>query len=164
MNKILLIGFKSSGKTTLGQLLSNDLQIPFYDLDHLLLKNNPTYPSIRSLFYALGEKEFRKQERKLLLAWQKNSEGIFSSGAGAFDLEISASWQNHFSIRIFIDTHFQTISSRIEKGYPYLQNIETLYKKRILQYEKICTHKLSLTNESLSEALINLKRLIYNGQ
>jgi shikimate kinase len=31
--KIILIGYMASGKTTIGKILSESLQLPFYDLD-----------------------------------------------------------------------------------------------------------------------------------
>ncbi len=34
--KIILIGYMASGKTTIGKLLSESLQLPFYDLDSII--------------------------------------------------------------------------------------------------------------------------------
>lgn len=33
MNRIIIIGYMGSGKTTVGNALSKDLGLPFYDLD-----------------------------------------------------------------------------------------------------------------------------------
>lgn len=166
MNKILLIGFKSSGKTTLGNLLAKKLHLPFYDLDHLLLKKNPGKSSIRELFYAVGEYKFRKQERDLFLDWQNYPSGVYSIGAGAFDVAVTPKEFTHFQMRIFIATEYETILSRLEneKGYPFIQNLEILHKKRVLLYEKICTHKIVFADDSIEDAVSKLLRLIQDGK
>ena len=34
--KIILIGYMASGKTTIGRLISESLEMPFYDLDTII--------------------------------------------------------------------------------------------------------------------------------
>ncbi|MGX7666811.1 shikimate kinase [Flavobacterium pedocola] len=64
MQKIVLVGYMGSGKTTIGQLLSESMGIPFYDLDHIIEKN--TQKTISELFSEIGELKFRKLEHESL--------------------------------------------------------------------------------------------------
>ncbi len=160
------MGFKSCGKTTQGKLIGNYLKIPFFDLDHILINTHFKNGSIREFFYKVGEKEFRKLERALFLQLNTYPNGVYATGAGAFDQEIDCLKLNHFNLRIFIDTDYKVLLSRLKKDltYPFLQHLEQLYEKRILQYEKVCTHKISVLNELPEEIFIKLIRTIEYGK
>lgn len=61
---IVLLGMPGSGKTTLGNALSQKLNMPFSDLDVLLEKQEGC--TIPQLFESRGEAYFREQESGLL--------------------------------------------------------------------------------------------------
>ena len=63
-NKIYLVGFMGSGKTTVGKILSKKLKYPFVDLDNEIeFREGLTIPQI---FNLKGEPYFRKLEREVL--------------------------------------------------------------------------------------------------
>ena len=62
--KIILVGYMTSGKSTIGKLLSESLCVPFYDLD-LLIENNLNI-KINEIFEQKGELFFRKKEKEVL--------------------------------------------------------------------------------------------------
>jgi len=81
MTKIILVGYMGVGKTTIGNLLSKELNIPFFDLDQLIEQEVNT--SINEIFANKGEIWFRKKEHEVLhkfLKVQKNY--ILSLGGG----------------------------------------------------------------------------------
>jgi shikimate dehydrogenase len=63
-NKIALIGFMGSGKTTVGKKLAKKLNIPFVDTDDLIVEREGK--SIPEIFELHGEAYFRKCEREVL--------------------------------------------------------------------------------------------------
>jgi len=62
--KIFLIGYMGSGKTTVGKLLSNELNQQFFDIDQEIEKEHQM--SIAEIFTTKGEVYFRKAERRML--------------------------------------------------------------------------------------------------
>lgn len=81
MRKIVLLGYMGSGKTTVGKLLADSLNLPFRDLDELIeAETNLTIPEI---FVSKGELFFRKKEMELLEDTLKAPrEFVLSSGGG----------------------------------------------------------------------------------
>lgn len=81
MQKIVLVGYMGSGKTTIGKLLSEKAGIPFYDLDAIIEKN--TQKTISELFSEIGEIRFRKLEHETLRDFFEKQDGfILSLGGG----------------------------------------------------------------------------------
>jgi shikimate kinase len=63
MKKIILLGYMGSGKSTIAQLLSEVIGIPYLDLDHII--ESKTNLSIATLFKDKGEIYFRKLEHEI---------------------------------------------------------------------------------------------------
>lgn len=79
--KIILVGYMTSGKSTIGKLLSEELNIPFYDLDHLIEINLNL--KINEIFEQKGELFFRKKEREILIDFLNSTENyILALGGG----------------------------------------------------------------------------------
>jgi shikimate kinase len=77
-----IVGFKSSGKTTLGKRLANKMQMDFIDLDHFMeQEDGRTVPEI---FVQDGEPEFRRKETEALVKITSTVDhAIVSTGGGA---------------------------------------------------------------------------------
>ena len=78
---IVLIGMPSSGKTTVGTALSEELGRLFYDSDKLIEETENT--SIPEIFKAKGEKYFRECESEAIFTLSKNNSSVISTGGGA---------------------------------------------------------------------------------
>jgi len=71
----------SSGKTTIGKILSESLQLPFYDLDFIIEQELKT--TINEIFEQKGELFFRKKEREVLEAFLNNTNNyVLALGGG----------------------------------------------------------------------------------
>jgi shikimate kinase len=147
------MGFKSAGKTTFGSYLSQKLKLPFYDLDHQLLQENPSCGSINELFFKMGEEKFRQKEREIFLKLMNRNEGVFSIGAGAFDLFIEKSTLLSFPIRLFIDINYAIAKKRIlqTSSYPYKKNLYHLYRQRKKRYLSYSTHSISIQEDPVED-------------
>ena len=64
VNRIFLIGYMGSGKTTIAKVLSRVLGFNFVDMDREIEKAEES--SIRTIFIKYGEHEFRNKEAELL--------------------------------------------------------------------------------------------------
>lgn len=79
--KIILVGYMGSGKSTVGQLLSEKIGIPFYDLDVLI--EEKIDQKIPEIFNKKGEIYFRKVEHKVLNEFiANNNDFVLALGGG----------------------------------------------------------------------------------
>ncbi|GAF35871.1 shikimate kinase I [Lentilactobacillus farraginis DSM 18382 = JCM 14108] len=79
MMRAILVGFMGSGKTTVGRLLANQIQVPYHDLDDVIVHR--TGKSIQQIFDDEGEATFRMLEHDALMN-SLGDEGILGTGAG----------------------------------------------------------------------------------
>jgi len=78
---VLLIGYRGSGKTTLGRRLAEALRWPFVDLDERIIAGAGM--SIREIFSRHGEPAFRQMETEQLLEILRLNNHVISLGGGA---------------------------------------------------------------------------------
>lgn len=79
-DKIFLIGFMGSGKTTAGRKLASRLKWSFADLDELIEKNNGM--SVAEIFSKRGEEWFRTAESEALRELGNSRNTVISTGGG----------------------------------------------------------------------------------
>lgn len=79
--KIVLVGYMGSGKTTIGRLVANHLNIKFLDLDTYIEQQEGM--TVGALFKQKGEVFFRKKEHEYLLEiFFKENQFVLSVGGG----------------------------------------------------------------------------------
>ena len=71
-----------SGKSSIGNLVSKKLDVPFIDIDSLIIKD--TGMSISEIFEKKGEVYFRNLEEKITLKALKKIKNVVSLGGGGF--------------------------------------------------------------------------------
>ena len=104
----------ASGKTTIGKILSESLELPFYDLDSIIeLELNAT---IAEIFELKGELFFRKKEREILESFLTTTESyVLALGGGTpcyydnFNL-----YQNDNIKSFYLKTSVTTIIERLK--------------------------------------------------
>tara|TARA_B100000787_G_scaffold118442_1_gene88599 strand:+ start:41 stop:553 length:513 start_codon:yes stop_codon:yes gene_type:complete len=79
---LVFLGMMGSGKSSIGLLVSKKLDLPFIDIDNLIVEN--TGMSILEIFEKKGENYFRKLEEKITLKCLKKNKNIISLGGGGF--------------------------------------------------------------------------------
>ena len=143
-----------SGKSSIGYLVSKKLNLPFMDIDNLIVKN--TGMSILEIFNKKGEDYFRNQEEKITLKCLKKIKNVVSLGGGGFinpkiRKEILA---NHFSFWLNWDESILIRRIKNSKKRPLAfkstdQEIRTIIKNRSKIYSnaqfKINCNKLTKT-------------------
>jgi len=80
MEKIYLIGFMASGKTTVGKILSKKLGWKFIDIDEEIERK--TQKTISEIFSTFGEDYFRKLEVEMLSNFKDLDKLVISVGGG----------------------------------------------------------------------------------
>jgi shikimate kinase len=100
-NKIYLIGFMGCGKTVYGKLLSEILEILFFDLDDYIEKEQKK--SISQIFAANGEREFRQYEQSALRQiTEHNKHFVLASGGGTPCFAENMQYMNLHGITVYL--------------------------------------------------------------
>ena len=151
---LVFLGMMGSGKSSIGNLVSKKLNLPFIDIDSLIVEI--TGMSISELFKKKGEIFFRSLEERITLKSLKQINNIVSLGGGGFinakiRKEILA---NHFSFWLNWDESILIERIRNSKKRPIAfkstdQEIRAMIKNRSKIYSnaefKINCNKLTKT-------------------
>lgn len=82
---IVLIGYRASGKTTVGRVLAERLDRPFIDTDELI--QNRLQRSIADIFRDEGEAFFRRIESEIIAELSAHQATVIAVGGGAVESE-----------------------------------------------------------------------------
>jgi shikimate kinase len=138
---LVFLGMMGSGKSSIGYLVSKELNIKFKDIDKLI--EDETGKSISSIFKEKGEAYFRNLEEKITLKTLKTINSVVSLGGGGFinDKIRKEITDNHLSFWLNWDD--STLLKRIKdsKKRPLAfksteQEIKKLIKNRSKIYSK----------------------------
>ncbi|MBT92035.1 MAG: shikimate kinase [Candidatus Pelagibacter bacterium] len=137
-NNLVLLGMMGSGKSTIGHLLSKNLNIELNDVDEIIEKEEGC--KISEIFEKKGEICFRKIEEKITLKLLGSNKKIISLGGGGFinDNIRSEVLSNHISF--WLDWNNSTLINRIKrsKKRPITFNLtENQIKKIISERSKM---------------------------
>lgn len=81
MVKIVITGFRGTGKTSVGRELAHRLSLPFYDTDTLIEEKEGTL--IPEIFRVHGEAYFRACERAAIAGLSSVRDAVIATGGGA---------------------------------------------------------------------------------
>ncbi len=109
--RIYLIGFMGSGKSTVGEVLAERLEVPFFDIDELV--ETAEEASIREIFASHGEPYFRRRERDFLLMTRHLERGVIATGGGTFTFEENIEFIQENGISIYLSVPYETCLSRV---------------------------------------------------
>ena len=79
---LVFLGMMGSGKSSIGNLVSIELELPFIDIDSLIVENAGM--SISKIFEKKGEVYFRNLEERITLKTLKKIKNVISLGGGGF--------------------------------------------------------------------------------
>ena len=109
---IVLIGFMGSGKSTIGKLLSDRLDMHFLDQDQEIERSEQM--PISEIFKTKGEKHFRRVENKILVSkLTSNTPLVISTGGGAPCFHNGMKEIKQHSISIYLKVGRKTLADRI---------------------------------------------------
>jgi len=142
LNKnLVFLGMMGSGKSSIGNLVSKELGVPFIDIDNLIEEH--TGMNISEIFKKNGEDFFRNLEEKITLKSLKKIKNVISLGGGGFvnDKIRKEILANHYSFWLNWDVSVLLKRIKDSKKRPLAfkstdQELKLIIKKRTMVYSK----------------------------
>jgi shikimate kinase len=152
---LVLLGMMGAGKSSIGRLISRELNLAFFDIDNLIEKDAGM--SVTDIFKKKGENYFRNLEEKITLKILKTVCNVISLGGGSFtNTKIRKEiLTNHFSFWLNWDESVLLKRIRNSKKRPLAfkltdHQIKQLIKKRSKIYSK-AEFKINCNNLTKTE-------------
>jgi len=169
---IVLIGYRGSGKTTVGRRLAERLWQPFADVDDLIVAR--AGKTIREIFAESGEAGFRDLEALALADALGRADHVIALGGGALVREENRVLLKSGSHKVVYlrcepdELHRRTqadpASAASRPGLTPLagtvEEIRQLLATREPVYRLLCTAELDVTGLSPDEAVVRIVRLL----
>ncbi|GAB3957555.1 shikimate kinase [Spirosoma harenae] len=111
MKNIFLIGMPSSGKSTLGKRMADQLHYRFIDTDKLIVREEGR--SIADIFAQSGEGYFREAERRILRTIQPGGSFVVATGGGMPCFHDNISYINATGVSVFLNVPVDVLVRRI---------------------------------------------------
>jgi shikimate kinase len=111
--KVILIGYRASGKSTAGMLLSSRLKIPFTDTD-LLLEENLGIP-IKEIVALKGWDYFRAMERETIQTLKQKNAGVIATGGGVVLLSENVTLLKQMGVIVWLNAPLPDIINRLKE-------------------------------------------------
>ena len=161
--KIFLIGFMGSGKTHWGKLLSSKLQLPFRDLDSLIVEREQR--SVSDIFAAEGEEYFRYKEMEMLEDLVGKEENfILSCGGGTPCFFNNIEFMKKSGKVVWLNTSVEVLKERLlneRMSRPLIREVDDEELKRFI-IRKLSERKMyyEQADVMVNEESITLEELI----
>ena len=161
--KIFLIGFMGSGKTHWGRLLSAKLQLPFRDLDTVIVEKEGR--SISDIFAEKGEEYFRYKEKEVLEEVTNTEESfILSCGGGTPCFFNNIEFMKKSGKVLWLNTSVDVMKERLlkeRKSRPLIRDISDGELRRYI-IRKLTERKMyyEQADVMVNEESISLEELI----
>lgn len=170
--KLILLGYMASGKTTIGKILAEKLQISFIDLDDYISEKENL--SVSELFNTKGEIYFRKKETLFLEELLKKDEHfVLALGGGTpcygKNMEIVNEFGTSFYLKSSLQNTFNTLSKAENKQTRPLiseisnENLKEFIAKHLFErntfYEQ-AAHTITIDDKSIVETSQELFLLV----
>ncbi len=129
--KIILIGYRATGKSTVGRLLAEKFGLPFLDLDQYLVRKMGR--SIREVVAEKGWEYFRAREKEALLEMAGRSPMVLACGGGAVLHEKEFISLKKGALVVWLSAQPETIAKRLAKDSSTRENRPSLTGKDVLE-------------------------------
>ena len=169
---ILLIGYRGSGKTTIGKRLADRLWQPFVDTDELIVRK--AGKNIKQIFEEQGEAAFRDLEEQAVKEAVSLSEHVISLGGGSVLREANRqAIKNSGRPVIYLKCepaelhkriHADPATAETRPGLTHLggslEEITKLLTDREPLYREVKTAELDVTRLTPEDACVYIVRLL----
>ncbi len=132
---IVLIGMPACGKSTIGKILSNELNMTFIDSDSEIVALAGC--SITEIFDKNGERGFRDIEAEVISRLSFSEGAVIATGGGAILRKENVDALKANGILIFLDRSLERLATTPDR--PLSSNLQLLKKRYDERYEIYCS-------------------------
>ena len=156
------MGFMGAGKTTLGERVARELDLPFFDLDARIERASGA--TVSDIFAREGEARFREIEARELRGLLSEAQaGVVALGGGAFTIETNRDLLEGAGTTVWLDVPLDDLLRRVDGvARPLWKSpaeARELHSKRVSSYA-LADHRLELKGLTLGEACERLRALL----
>lgn len=158
MKKLVLIGYMGAGKSTIGQALSERMQVSFLDTDIYLEERQGR--CISDIFAKDGEDYFRKLETEYLKEiLEQNGDCVISAGGGLPLRRENRELLEQMGNTVYLQVAKETVLERLkeDKSRPLLQvadretRVEEMLRVRHPIYSEAADYTVAVDGRSVEE-------------
>ncbi|MGR3293531.1 MAG: shikimate kinase [Candidatus Scalindua sp.] len=150
---IVLIGFRGTGKSTVGRLLAKRLERDFIDSDKYI--ESSTGKTIKSIFEDDGEEGFRKIEANTIAELSKTDNTVISAGGGVVLKEDNVRSLKDNGFLVLLEATPEIIHNRIAQDKKATQQRPSLTDKKPLDEIKHLIAKREHAYKNAADYTIN---------
>lgn len=173
---LILFGFKSCGKTTLGKMLAIRMNRSFFDSDDMLeqlhYKLTGDRMHFREIYKKIGEEAFRKLESDVVQQLKSVKNAVIALGGGLILHPKNAAVLAKIGQLVYLKIGKQTLRKRIlSKELPSFLNpsdpegsFEQFYNERRVKYEAIPALSIDLETKTTDQVVFELSALILSKE
>lgn len=174
--RIFLIGFMGVGKSTLGQMVAEEIDMPFLDLDEWI--EDRMQMSISEIFSTFGEPFFRKLEHdNLREAVQTYDHFMMATGGGLPCFGNNLDYMNRHGFSVYLKATVDDIEARLihssgkrpvldamnrEELQTHIQSLLAKREEYYLKSSKVIDLDLALEKDQNVTRLVDLIRSLMN--
>lgn len=160
---IVLIGMRGSGKSTIGEKLSETLHRPFIEID--VLVEQKMGKSIQEIVKDEGWEGFRDAESQAILSVVNKDGFVIASGGGSITRGRNSANLKKNGFIIYLTADPLTLEGRVgfDPNRPFLthaisrlQDIQQVYKQRRKRYEQAADLIVNTQANSIEEAILQI--------
>ena len=166
ISRIALIGYRGSGKTSVGKALARMLSWEFIDTDALITSREGR--DVTAIFREHGEAYFRDRESAALVQALATANAVIATGGGIIEREENRERLRELSYVVYLSAPIEALIARIEAGVdrpaltalPMKDEIRTVLARRIPLYERTAHGTLDTGEGSIDDAAASVMRMM----
>lgn len=154
---LIFVGLMGAGKSVIGRLVAQSLNIPFMDTDTEI--ERVSRMSIAELFAAYGETEFRALETRVIERLLKQGPRVTSTGGGAFINENTRRQIKAGGVSVWLKADLDVLWDRVNRRdhRPLLKTVnpkQTLENLMVQRYPVYAEADLTVMSENVRKEIV----------
>jgi len=163
---LVLIGFRGSGKTTVGRLLAEAAECAFIDTDALVV--HLAGRDIATIFAEEGEAGFRRREAEAIRIATAKPDRVISVGGGAVEDESNRNQLRAYGTVVWLEAPPEILWQRIQSdpstrtsrpnlGCGGLEEVRTLLSHRARQYAQAAHFVVRVSDRTPKQVMSDIQ-------
>jgi shikimate kinase len=171
---IVLIGYRGTGKSMVGEILGNRLGMNYIEMDRKIIET--VGMSIPEIVEKYGWSSFRDMESKVALQLSQCDGIIIDTGGGIIERSENIRALKENSLIFWLKASVETIIARIESGTQrpsltagktFTEEVREILKQRIPKYKKAAQFEIDtdkLTPEQVADRIMKMLPVGFSGE